>query len=897
MTGPLRGRFAVVVAAAGYGKSTAVRQWADHTWTVVEEFADLRPAEKLVVVSRTPPALANMLKLGLGAPTEIGPRHLALSAREVDSVLWTEYGVRNSEVHELTAGWPALVHLAAAALSTGQPLGTPGTPLFDYIATEVLDALPPGAENLLAVDIGPITAELAAAVGHEEATTLARLGLLVGGPEWYLPVPLVATVARARAKVSPARQKVMIALAAEWHAENGQRLLADGAAEHVLRFVRTLPPGRRGYDVELLYADAQQATGETARALMIYSSLADGLGSLPADLAWRYGAAVYLWGNPHDALGILSRGELTGERDTDQAMLLAWTAAAHWLAGADERCADFAGRAMAAASDDRTLAAAHVALALSAHLRGDPMALQANYSTALGLATSAGDLPMVLRIRINLAAALEQEGKLTDALAVLAPAVELAGRRGYVSSLALALANEGALHQQLGALDDAVRAYESAVAAYQRMHSLKAAYPLTGLGDVYRLRGMLTQSRAAYAEALRAATEDGNNRQGLVPALAGMARATDDPVEAASLAERAVEHASGHWRATALVARGWVALRAGKDAAQDAREAADVAARHRDRAGLAHALELRAAVSGERQPLAEALAIWEGCGAVLDADRVRVAIGRLPRASVEQRLLGRLAEHRLRAADVAVQEVAPPVAVRVLGGFDVLVDGVPVPPTAWQSRKARDLLRVLVARRGSPVPREELADLLWGPVSPADEAKIAHRLSVALSTLRGVLDPERREPIDHYVTATPAHVALAPENIVVDVEDWLVQARHALRTREPEVLAATDRAYTGEVFADDPYAATALRDEAHATYLHVVRALVEHFRREDDIDYVICYLLRVLAVEPSDEQAHWDLVTTLADAGRHGEAARAHVKYAAAMAELGVPARPLPKRG
>ncbi|MEK8109737.1 hypothetical protein NKG94_45420 [Micromonospora sp. M12] len=73
------------------------------------------------------------------------------------------------------------------------------------------------------------------------------------------------------------------------------------------------------------------------------------------------------------------------------------------------------------------------------------------------------------------------------------------------------------------------------------------------------------------------------------------------------------------------------------------------------------------------------------------------------------------------------------VTVRTLGRFEVYVDGSQLLAADWQSRKARDLLRILAARRGRAVPREQLGEMLW----PAqDPGRVGHRLSVALSTLR-----------------------------------------------------------------------------------------------------------------------------------------------------------------
>src|SRR5262245_50232351 len=52
--------------------------------------------------------------------------------------------------------------------------------------------------------------------------------------------------------------------------------------------------------------------------------------------------------------------------------------------------------------------------------------------------------------------------------------------------------------------------------------------------------------------------------------------------------------------------------------------------------------------------------------------------------------------------------LAPQVAIGSLGAFRLFRDGVPVPATAWQSKKARTLLKILVARRGRSTPRELL---------------------------------------------------------------------------------------------------------------------------------------------------------------------------------------------
>ncbi len=966
-----RSRLSVVIAAAGYGKTTAVTRWLNESGVKAVVLDDVHPDRlpaavdrpaRLVLISRHPIPVATLLGYELGAPVEVGPRQLMLSSQGVARLLSDQYGIEDpgaaALVHRMTAGWPGLVGLAGARLAAegmaeplAETLAAPFTPLYEYVCDQVLAELPADALELLAhiTELGSASVELATAAGLGQLTTqvalLVRVGLLLppaAGRHWYRPVPLVAEIVRVTHSLPPARRSAVVARAADWHfkrdrpadalrlwmaagdhagcarllREQGPAILANGGATNIVSAVGKLPESLRDDDVELVYADALQAVGDTAGALSAYSRLAGDAVELTPKLAWRYGAALYLWGNPNDALAVLARGRRGEGPVVDQTHLLAWTAAAHWLAGHEDECGRFAAHAYEIASvtgNKQALAAAHVALALYAYLSGDPVGLRAHYSQALELAEAAGDNVQVIRIRVNLAAGLEQEGHLVEALAVLDPAVELAQSTGYESSYSLALANRGALLHRLGRLEDAVISYQQAVQSYQRMHSRKVAYPLTGLGDIHRLRAQTALAKAAYIEALRAATEDGQNRQGMVPALAGLAQvaAESDPAQAAAFAEQAIQYARGHWLTTALVARAWVRWHAGAtaDARRDAMAAAEAAAVHRDRNGLAQALEVQAAATEDpataKEFLQEALSIWAQSQAALEADRIRVALGRVAAGDSDLQLNARLAESRLAAEGVAVAVPMRPTSlgnaeVRVLGGFCVLIDGRPLPPRAWQSRKARDLLRVLVARRGSPVSRDEMVDLLWGPIPHGDQQKAGHRLAVALSTLRAVLDPDRRAPQDYYVLASQRDIAADFGTLRVDVEDLFAQAHYGIRLRERgefadawTVLVAAERAYVGEVFADDPYPdwTRPLREEARATHLRVLRILVDLAQHAGEVDDVVHFLFRILSVDHYDEQAHRELIASLAEAGRHGEALRAFKQYAEAMREIGVPVR------
>jgi DNA-binding SARP family transcriptional activator len=205
------------------------------------------------------------------------------------------------------------------------------------------------------------------------------------------------------------------------------------------------------------------------------------------------------------------------------------------------------------------------------------------------------------------------------------------------------------------------------------------------------------------------------------------------------------------------------------------------------------------------------------------------------------------------------------------------------------------LVKMLAARRGRLVTRDELREALW----PDDEPeRTAHRLSVLLSTVRAVLDPARTWPPEHYICADSTGLRLDLNHVRVDALDLLRDAAHAValaRRGEPEAareqLADIDARYRGDAFDDEPYEewADALREELRVTWQGCLRAAAALSARSGDHDQAVVTLVRLLGADAYDEQAHEALVTAHLAAGRHGEARRAFERWTAAMRAIDAP--------
>ena len=488
-------------------------------------------------------------------------------------------------------------------------------------------------------------------------------------------------------------------------------------------------------------------------------------------------------------------------------------------------------------------------------------------------------------------------------------------------------ATEAEAARRTGRFDDAIRDLNAALGIQQRIGSRMAGYALTILGAVHADQGSVTLARAAYEEAVQLAEPSGD-LQGLVPALAGLARvvAVDEPGLADQLLSRAFDSGANLGHTAVLLAAGWVALgRSDLTAVHEhAARASSLARARRDRASVAEALELLAATAEKKDErygrLREAESMWDALGCPLPLARTRLALARLDlvhgpagaesaSGSSTDEVVTRIAVVEQTCRDIGARGLAadaaalrssagggssaPAVAVRTLGGFRVLRRGEAVAPQAWQSRKARDLLKILVANRGAPVARDQLCEHLWPDVLPG---RAGNRLSVAISTLRLVLDPVHEFPSDRYVASGEGALWLRLDRVEVDLESFLRRAGAALADGDVAGLAAAEAEYGGEFCAEDRYAdwAEGRREEARSAFVSVERALADHHASIAGHEMAVRHLHRLLASEPYDEQAHLLAVRELDAAGRHGDARRMYRSYVERMGELDLEPAPYP---
>jgi DNA-binding SARP family transcriptional activator len=655
-------------------------------------------------------------------------------------------------------------------------------------------------------------------------------------------------------------------------------------------------------------------SGEPARARRAFAPLAaraevDGW---HAGLAARVTALHYLCGEFESALEVLDRcpDPSAGGTDGAEDVVDWWAARVHVLAmlGRPAEARSAAERCLAVAEvggEPRPLGVAHLAVARTC--RGTLKDLHQEH--AVRYATDAGDAVTATRALADHTCLLLANAAYDRALVTAREAARMARLACPPGLQAAALHNLGEALARTGQPDEALWHLDCSVALCRRLGPARAALGLVGVADVHRSLGRAERSRAAYGEAAELARGSGDV-QVLVSALCGLALlAADGPTSQASDAvAEALRIAPPDLLPLALTAAGRVAAARGSSASAVEQAEHAVAAAREARAAdlLADALELQAAVVDDpavsRVALAEALSIWAGGGAGPAAARVEVLIGQLPDADGTERSRARDAARTLRRLGIPTAGGSAlggdgadgSVSVAVLGPFTVTVGGVEVPLPAWRSRQARTLVKVLAAHRGRVVTRARLCDLLWPDDDPS---RTGHRLSVLLATVRGVLDPAKAWPPDRFVTADQFGVRLDLTAVVLDADVVLRDAAHASallesgdEQRAREVLAHVDALYRGEAFEDETEEwADALREEARAAWVRSIRRLATLQSRGGRGGDALGIFVRLLSIDPYDEQVHQRLVSTLVRAGRHGEARRAFERWHRAMAEIDAP--------
>src|SRR5215471_2297739 len=199
--------------------------------------------------------------------------------------------------------------------------------------------------------------------------------------------------------------------------------------------------------------------------------------------------------------------------------------------------------------------------------------------------------------------------------------------------------------------------------------------------------------------------------------------------------------------------------------------------------------------------------------------------------------------------------------IRLLGPFELFVGDAPAPSDRWPRRKPKLLVKLLALQPRAQLHREQIIDMLW---PDADFEAGANNLHKAIHAARRALEPDLKSGSrSRFIITRDNIVALrAPGEVWVDAGAFERQAAEAMRGNDPELFEAAIDLYRGDLLPEDLYEdwAVSPRERLRGSYIDLLCRLAR--MREESGDYVagIGLLQSLLAMDPTNEEAHQRLI-------------------------------------
>jgi len=244
-------------------------------------------------------------------------------------------------------------------------------------------------------------------------------------------------------------------------------------------------------------------------------------------------------------------------------------------------------------------------------------------------------------------------------------------------------------------------------------------------------------------------------------------------------------------------------------------------------------------------------------------------------------------------------EAAHQIQIYTLGTLRVVRDGYTVAESDWQTRQARQLLKILITERPRPVSTDRLIDLLW-PESASQAA--ATTLRSAINALRNVLEPERpnRAPARYIITQNPGYAFHGQNEIWLDVEAFeealALAEKSSAGAEKMGHLQSAIALYGDDYLMSDPYGDWARneRERLRERYLTALLHLATLQAEQGDYTAAMATTRQVLTRDPVRESAYQALMRYQAEAGDSASALLTYERCRALLAEeLGADPSPL----
>lgn len=230
---------------------------------------------------------------------------------------------------------------------------------------------------------------------------------------------------------------------------------------------------------------------------------------------------------------------------------------------------------------------------------------------------------------------------------------------------------------------------------------------------------------------------------------------------------------------------------------------------------------------------------------------------------------------------------APPLHVRLLGGFRVELAGTGEAVAGWQLRKAKTLTKLLATLPAHALHREQVLEILW---PDADPASALNSFGKTLHAARRAFEPDRPRGGSSYLRLVDGIVGLELDNVVVDADRFQQLAESALQRPSIATYRAALAAYGGELLPEDRYEdwAAERRELLAALHRRVLLGLAEALESRGAVGEAADGLRTLVQQDPTNEDVHRRLMRLYSQLGSRHEAVRQYHACRDAIRRMGL---------
>ena len=216
------------------------------------------------------------------------------------------------------------------------------------------------------------------------------------------------------------------------------------------------------------------------------------------------------------------------------------------------------------------------------------------------------------------------------------------------------------------------------------------------------------------------------------------------------------------------------------------------------------------------------------------------------------------------------------IEIRMLGKFEILMDGKPVLAALNQSRKATMLVQYLVLQKGEKVTHKELTDTLWNGERSTNPDMA---LRAIMHRFRNMIEAEGLQTMENCILTSRGYYQWNPAlECRIDVFEMEALMEEARRQLNPSAAVARyERVlelYAGRLL---PLSCNESWVEfrslgLHAQYRIALFQVLEACKRKGENERIVKLCRRAIELDPYEERLYLEMIQALEALGRHDEA-------------------------